>query len=54
MPECTFIIRGAIADFTRVDNLYTSMRREAEKLLSEWTIDAEIKYSEKQGEVTKP
>jgi len=54
MPECTFIIRGAILDFTRIDNLYTGLRREADKLLKEWTIDAEIKYAEKAGEKPKP
>ncbi|MQY79615.1 MAG: hypothetical protein GH151_10560 [Bacteroidetes bacterium] len=52
MPECVFYIRGSIADFTRIDNLYTALRREADKLLKEWEINAEIKYSEK-GE-TKP
>ncbi|MBA7520714.1 hypothetical protein ES705_12810 [subsurface metagenome] len=50
MPECVFNITGSIADFTRLDNLYSSLRREADKALKEWTIAAEIKYSEKQGE----
>lgn len=50
MPECTFIIRGAIADFTRLDNLYSALKREALKLLRDWEIQAEVKYSEKQGE----
>ncbi|MQY77786.1 MAG: hypothetical protein GH151_01105 [Bacteroidetes bacterium] len=54
MPECTFIIRGSIADFTRIDNLYTSLRREADKLLKEWEINADIKYAEKAGEKEKP
>lgn len=53
MPECTFIIRGAIADFTRLDNLYAALRREADKLLKEWEINADVKYSEKQGEKPK-
>ena len=50
MPAATFIIRGDIEDFTRLDNLYKSMKREADKLLSTWTIDVEVKYSEKKGE----
>jgi hypothetical protein len=50
MPECTFIIRGAIADFTRLDNLYKSLLREARKLLTEWELNVEVKYAEKQGE----
>ena len=50
MPECTFIIRGSVLDFTRLDNLYKSLKREGDKLLEEWTIDVEVKYSEKKGE----
>lgn len=50
MPEATFIIRGSIADFTRLDNLYKSLKREGDKLLENWTIDVEVKYSEKKGE----
>ncbi len=50
MPECTFIIRGAIADFTRLDNLYKSLLREAQKLLTKWELNVEVKYLEKQGE----
>lgn len=52
MPEATFIVRGKIADFTRLDNLYKSLKRESDKLLSDWTIDVEVKYSEKKGEVS--
>jgi len=51
MPSCTFIMRGDITDFTRVDNLYSSLKREADKMLKEWSIDVEIKYSEKIGEI---
>jgi len=50
MPECTFIIRGAIEDFTRLDNLYKSLLRESDKLLDKWELNVEVKYSEKQGE----
>lgn len=50
MPQANFIIRGEIADFTRLDNLYKSLIREADKLLKDWTLDIEVKYSEKQGE----
>jgi len=51
MPEATFIIRGSIEDFTRLDNLYKSLKREGDKLLESWTIDVEVKYTEKKGEV---
>ncbi len=50
MPEATFIIRGSIEDFTRLDNLYKSLKREGGKLLDAWTIDVQVKYSEKKGE----
>lgn len=50
MPEATFTISGAIEDFTRADNLYKSLKREADKFLTTWTMNVEIKYSEKKGE----
>jgi len=50
MPACTFIIRGDILDFTRLDNLYKSLIRETEKLLKDWSLDIEVKYTEKMGE----
>ena len=51
MPEATFIVKGDIADFTRLDNLYKSLKRESEKLLSSWSIEVKVEYSEKQGEI---
>lgn len=53
MPEATFNIKGEIEDFTRLDNLYKSLKREAEKLLSSWTIDIKVEYTEKKGEKTE-
>lgn len=53
MPEATFIIRGSVLDFTRLDNLYKSLKREGEQLLEDWTMDVEVKYSEKKGEKPK-
>lgn len=50
MPEATFIITGSIEDFTRLDNLYKSLLRESDKLLSSWTLNVEVKYTEKKGE----
>ncbi len=50
MPEATFIIRGSIEDFTRLDNLYKGLKREGDKLLKDWTIDVQVKYTEKKGE----
>jgi len=53
MPSCNIVIKGDITDFTRVDNLYTSLKREANKMLTGWTIDVEIKYTEKSGDIPK-
>lgn len=53
MPAATFIIRGDIADFTRVDNFYSALKRESLKMLTKWTIDVEIKYTEKMGDIPK-
>ncbi len=50
MPEATFTIKGSIGDFTRLDNLYKSLKRESEKLLSEWTMNIAVTYEEKKGE----
>ena len=50
MPECSFTITGNIKDFTRLDNIYKALLREASKLLTSWEISASVKYSEKQGE----
>lgn len=50
MPQANFIIRGDVEDFTRMDNLYKALKRESEKMLSKWTLDIEVKYSEKEGE----
>lgn len=53
MPEAIFSIKGSIADFTRLDNLYKSLIRESDKLLTGWQMDVEVKYTEKQGEKPK-
>ncbi len=50
MPEATFTITGKIEDFTRLDNLYKSLKRESEKLLSKWTMNISVTYEEKKGE----
>lgn len=51
MPEATFTVKGSIKDFTRLDNLYSSLKREIEKLLADWNIDVSVTYSEKKGDV---
>ena len=50
MPEATFVIKGKIEDFTRLDNLYKVLRRESDKLLSPWDLTVTVQYLEKKGE----
>lgn len=50
MPRAEFKITGEIDEFERVDNLYRVMKREGSKLLTDWLIEMEVKYSEKEGE----
>jgi len=51
MPKSTFVITGDVADFTRLDNLYKSLKREGEKLLKNWNIEVKVEYTEKEGEI---
>jgi len=50
MPQAVFTISGSIADFTRLDNIYKALKREADKGLTNWTLDAKVEYSEKQSD----
>ena len=54
MPRAIFTIEGEITDFTRVDNLYRTLKREGEKLLNNWVINFDVKYTEKEGELEIP
>lgn len=51
MPLAVFTITGSIKDFTRIDNLYSSLKRESDKLLTDWTIKVNVDYEEKKGEI---
>ena len=53
MPDSTFIIKGNIQDFTRLDNLYKALKREAEKLLTDWQLNVTVTYEEKKDELTE-
>ena len=50
MPEATFTIKGSIEDFSRIDNLYAALKREATKLLAEWELDVIVEYKETKRE----
>lgn len=44
--EIVITLKGKIADFDRLDNVYRSIKREAEKLLSDWELEIEMNYRE--------
>lgn len=50
MPDAIFTVKGSIEDFTRLDNLYTSLKRESNKLLKDWSIGVTVTYEEKKGD----
>jgi len=50
MPIAVFTISGEVKDFSRVDNIYRTMKREGEKLLDNWEIDFKVEFEEKMGE----
>jgi len=49
-PITTFTIKGEVEDFTRVDNLYRTLKREGLKLLKNVEINISVEYIEKVGE----
>lgn len=48
-PKVTINLSGGIADFTRIDNVYTAIKREAPKLLKDWTLSITVDYKESQS-----
>jgi len=50
MPKATFTVEGEIEDFTRIDNIYRVLKREAAKLLKNWKLNFDIKFEESEGE----
>lgn len=47
--ECKFTLTGEIKDFGRIDNAYSSIKTQVEKLLKNWTIEVEVNYAENAG-----
>ena len=45
-PQITVTLTGSIGDFTRLDNLYKSMKREAQKLFKDWQLKIDLDYTE--------
>ena len=44
--EVKIVIVGSISDFARVDNVYSSLKRESGKLFSKWSMEINLQYSE--------
>lgn len=53
MPKAVFTMSGDIADFDRIDNVYKTLKREGEKMLTNWEIKVTAEYSETQAGVVK-
>jgi len=53
MPKAEFIISGEIDDFSRIDNVYNTLKREGAKLFVNWEIKVTAEYSETQAGVVK-
>jgi len=51
VPQAEFKITGEIEDFTRVDNIYRTMKREGEKLLKNWKVEFKVNYVESEGDI---
>lgn len=45
-PEVEVKLTGTITDFARIDNVYTTLKREGSKLLKDWRIDITATYNE--------
>lgn len=54
MPGIILSITGDIQDFSRIDNVYTTLKRESEKLLRNGTITINIDYTESFGTAELP
>ena len=54
MPLARFTVEGEIKEFTQIDNLYRTLRREGSKLLRDWKITFDVNYTEKEGELEIP
>ncbi|MBA7588959.1 hypothetical protein ES708_31030 [subsurface metagenome] len=50
-PGVKVVLTGTIKDFARIDNVYTSLKREGGKLLDNWKIDIEVTFSEQKSGV---
>jgi len=48
-PEMSITLTGKIADFGRIDNVYTTLKREGMKLLREWKLEVNVTYHEEEA-----
>lgn len=47
-------LTGTIEDFARIDNVYTSLKREGSKLLKDWKMEINVSFSESETPETEP
>jgi len=51
-PEVVVTLTGKISDFSRIDNVYTTLKREGAKLLKNWDLKIHVTYEESEKGVT--
>ncbi len=51
--EVTITLKGEIADFDRLDNVYRAVKTQAPKLLDNWTLEINMSYRESGKTVVK-
>jgi len=51
-PEVIVTLTGKISDFSRVDNVYTTLRREGAKLLKNWDLKIHVEFQESEKGTT--
>ncbi len=47
-PEVEVKLTGTVVDFSRIDNVYTVLKREGSKLLKDWEINVNVTFSEQE------
>ena len=48
MPRAEFNMIGDIAAFDKIDNVYTALKREGAKLLTNWELTVKAEFTETQ------
>jgi len=51
-PEVVVTLTGKISDFSRIDNVYTTLKREGAKLLKNWDLKINVTFAESEKGTT--